>query len=540
MDPMYSLQDVIRCDLCETPVPPPKHCEICHTHLCEACVEKHLYDHSQVHYMVPFRLRGCISKCLIKHSIQICTRLCTECNIPICIECAFLGEHKEHKKEDILEMFETKQKLLQKDLQDLEQSIYPQYQDAATNLPLQRMNSIKCSQNLKTALNEQGEALHTEIDIVLQRMKSEIDDMDAHHIAAIDRQEDAINHTILEMTQVILDLKTLLNSSDVCLVSEYTSRAAEFKNLLPQFRVTLPTFTPQEINREQIHQQIGSMLKLAITYPLLDEPRILTDIQTEYRECINGLRSVSCLSDSELWTFGSENIMRLYNLQGELLRSVQTKSGNVPYDIAMTQGGDLVYADIEDSSINLMSGTQIQALITLQGWTPRGLCITSSGDLLVTMTTDDWKQTKAVRYSGSTEKQTIQWDDQGKPRYTPGSNAIYLCENRNLDICVSDCHARAVVVVSPAGKFRFRYIGLPPFNWGSFHPLGITADSQANILTADFFNNRIHIIDQDGHFLRYIDNCGFKGPWGVCVDSRDNLFVSEYSTGTVRKIQYYK
>ena len=43
--------------------------------------------------------------------------------------------------------------------------------------------------------------------------------MDAQHIAAIDRQEDAINNTTPEITQVILDLKMLLDTSDVRLVS---------------------------------------------------------------------------------------------------------------------------------------------------------------------------------------------------------------------------------------------------------------------------------------------------------------------------------
>nr|XP_022323383.1 probable E3 ubiquitin-protein ligase MID2 [Crassostrea virginica]XP_022323393.1 probable E3 ubiquitin-protein ligase MID2 [Crassostrea virginica] len=534
-DPMYSLQDVIRCDLCETPVP-PKHCDICHIHLCKACVKKHLSDQSKDHYIVPFKLRGITSKCT-KHSTEVCTQLCTTCNIPVCPLCVASSEHKQHKKEDILTLFETKRKLMQKDLQDLEKSIYPRYQEAARNIPVQRADVNKRSQKLTTALDKQGEALHTEIDTIIQGMKSQIDDMDAQHKAAIDQQEVAINRTIPEITQAILGLKRLLDTSDVCLVSEYTSRTEEFRSLPAQFQVTLPTFTPQEINREQIHQQIGSLSELGITF-LLDEPRILTDIQTEYRE----LLSVLCLSDSELWTCGYGNILRLYNLQGELLRSVQTKSGNTPCDIAVTRSGGLVYGDYKDSSINLVSGTQIQRLITLRGWRPRGLCSSSSGDLLVTMISDDCKQTKVVRYSGSTEKQSFQWDDQGKPLYKSGGFYIYkyLSENRNLDICVADRDAGAVVVVSAAGKLRFRYTGPPSTPRQSFYPYGITTDSRANILTSDRDNHRIHIIDQDGLFLRFIHNCGLQSPRGLCVDSRDNLFVAEWDTGKVKKLQYYK
>nr|XP_022324097.1 uncharacterized protein LOC111125000 [Crassostrea virginica]XP_022324105.1 uncharacterized protein LOC111125000 [Crassostrea virginica] len=530
-DPMYSLQDVIRCDLCETPVP-PKHCDICHIHLCETCVGKHLSDQSKDHYIVPFKLRGITPKCT-KHSTEVCTQICTTCNIPVCPLCVASSEHKQHKKKDILTWFETKRELIQKDLQDLEKSIYPKYQEAATNIPVQRADVNKRSQKLTTALDKQGEALHTEINTIIQGMKSQIDDMDAQHIAAIDQQEVAINRTIPEITQAILDLKRLLDTSDVCLVSEYTSRTEEFRNLPAQFQVTLPTFTPREINREQIHQQIGSLSELALTF-LLDEPRILTDIQTEYRE---GLLSVSCLSDSELWTRGGDNILRLYSLQGELLRSVQTKSGNLPRDIAVTRSGGLVYTD--GRSINLVRGRKVKILIRLRGWKPLYLCTTSSGDLLVIMTSDGETQTKVVRYSGSTEKQSIQWDDQGKPLYSSGYSK-YLSENRNSDICVVDCEAGAVVVVSAAGKLRFRYTGPPSTPRESFYLFGITTDSRANILTSDPNNHRIHIIDQDGLFLRFIHNCGLQWPQGLCVDSRDNLFVAENDTGKVKKLQYYK
>nr|XP_022308177.1 tripartite motif-containing protein 3-like [Crassostrea virginica] len=281
-----------------------------------------------------------------------------------------------------------------------------------------------------------------------------------------------------------------------------------------------------------------SLSDKALCYKTLsDKPRILTDIQTTgYGELYN----VSCLSDEEIWTSGNNKIMKLYNLKGELLRSIPTKSENEPQDIALTRSGGLVYANPDDRSINLVSDTQIQTLITLQGWRPRGLCSTASGDLLVIMESDDEKQTKVVRYSGSTEKQTIQQDDQGKPLYSSGDYTKYLSENRNSDICVADYSAGAVVVVSAAGKLRFRYTGPPSTPGESFHPYGITTDSQANILTADHNNHRPHIIDQDGLFLSFIHNCGLQRPWGLCVDSQDYLFVAEENTGKVKKLQYYK
>ncbi|XP_052678819.1 uncharacterized protein LOC128159686 [Crassostrea angulata] len=542
-------QDVLRCHLCETPVP-PLYCDICKKHVCKACVGEHFSDESTEHRVVQFKSLGSATTCQ-KHSSKLCELRCEQCDIPICSKCISSGEHEQHKKVNILENFETKKAVLKRDLQELEESIDPKYQEIALNISEQKADLNKNSQKLKIAIDKHGEDLHREMDIMIHKLKSDLDEIESKQLVVLTKQENNIKRTISEITKIVSDLKKLINSNNVSIVSAYKSRNAEFRRLPPKHRVSLPSFTAHKINREQLYQQFGSPTESSIkteengytmdspsaessppNRPLIEVPRIITEINTEQR----GLENVSCLSDEEIWTRGNENIMRLYNLRGELVKSVRTKSGKTPDDIAVTRSGDLVYTDYYDRSVNILKKTQIQTMIRLQGWIPYRVCSTSSGDLLIIMNSDN-KQVKVARYSGSTEKQSIQFNDNGEPLFSSSCFIKYICENRNQDICVSDCKARSVVVVSQAGKRRFTYKCPPSTSNREFIPYGITTDSHSRILTSDSNNQCIHIIDQDGQFLCYIDNCHLQIPRDLCVDSRDNLFVSEY-TGKMKKIQY--
>ncbi|XP_055999084.1 E3 ubiquitin-protein ligase Midline-1-like [Ostrea edulis] len=558
MHPRRSAQEVLLCDLCET-VPLQSHCELCNINLCGNCAVKHLSDSSKRHNVVPFLHRKSTPnypKCP-DHADKHCEIYCEKCGVPVCSTCALFGKHKGHDVSDILEKFSAKTESLQKDLIELETRIYPRYKEMASNVETEKAELETKYGKLTTDADEQGEILHREITAIVNRQKSAIAEMKTKHLDALNKNTEEITQKMAELKQIMSDLKSILKSNDVSLTSSYKSRNSQFRTLPPKVRVTLPSFSPQKINKDQLNEMFGSLSPFSINTehgdtmksaeavssppvkPLLDEPRVTATIDTGYRPY-----SVSCLSEDQVWTCGNNDTMKLLNLQSELLTSIQTKSGRRPEDIAVTRNGDLVYTDYGDKTINLIKNKQIQTVITLQGWIPfrqgwrpRYVCCTVDNDLLVTMVSDDRKQSKVVRYSGSTEKQSIQFDDQGRPLYSSDNNYKYISENKNLDICVADWGASAVVVVNQSGKLRFRYTGHPSNTEQSFSPVGITTDSQSHILTADYYNDRIHILDQDGQFLRYI-HCDLDRPLGLCVDIRDNLFVAECLTAKVKKIQY--
>ncbi|XP_061193418.1 uncharacterized protein LOC133201646 [Saccostrea echinata] len=558
MDPRYSAQVILLCDVCQTAAL-QSHCELCHENLCMTCAEKHLSDSSKRHNVVPYKHRTSAPKYpkCPHHSRKYCELYCEKCDIPVCSTCISSGKHKKHHLSNALQKLNSKRKDLEKELKELEETVYPAYEELALDLNSEKLNLEMHYEKLMTAVEKRGEEWHREIDIIINSQKSEIDDMKTKHLVALIKQEKEVKQITSAVNQSVLNLKKILKSNEVSLTSMYRSKNVEFRRLPPRVKVSLPNFSARQINREQLHQMFGSLSALSITtedhghtieapeavpFPpvktLLDEPEFIT-IDTEYENLFN----VTCLSNKKIWTRGDDKIIRLYNLQGKLLNSIQTKSGNYPADIAVTRSGKLVYSDFQERTVNIVKNEKknekIQEMIRLQRWKPYGVCSTSSGDLLVTMISDDEKQSKVVRYSDSTEKQTIQFDSEGKPLYS-SNNMKHICENRNLDICVSDFGAFAVVVANQAGKFRFRYTGHPFSTTEPFYPQGITTDSQSQILVADYLNNRIQILNQDGQFVRYVDNCDLHLPCGLCVDTRDNLFVTEYDdeNGKMKKIKY--
>lgn len=134
----------------------------------------------------------------------------------------------------------------------------------SSGIPVQRHNMKENSRMLKSAINKQGEILHRKIDIFVDKLSSLIDEMDYKLLAALNEKDDDYTNSISEIKQSITDLKTILDSNDMNLVSTYQSKINMFERLPSILTMTLPTFSPREFNKINIDEQFGSLSGLFI------------------------------------------------------------------------------------------------------------------------------------------------------------------------------------------------------------------------------------------------------------------------------------
>eukprot|EP00105_Crassostrea_gigas_P036884 XP_019921032.1 PREDICTED: uncharacterized protein LOC109618198 [Crassostrea gigas] len=552
MDPRSSAQDVHRCDLCETAIV-HSYCNFCHVNLCKPCVVDHISDEYDKHKIVRFQDRRSTliyPKCVM-HPHKYCKYQCKNCdNSFICSSCTASEQHKGHIFVEVSHAYKTQKGIVKKDTEELENSISPKYKEIALDLKNQLASLDGGYEKLTTVISKQGKQWHREIDIVINKMKTELSEIKVKHKEILQKHLDEIKQTQSLIDKALLAMKEIKESTEVSPTIEYSSKIKEFSNLPLKITVRMPTFIPKSIDREKLYSLFGQITPLStateentqsanqpkpLARELMREPVLITEIKTGY----NFSRSLACGSEDKIWLSGLSNEIKCFNINGSLHQTNTTKSGNRPRGIAVDVNENILYSDDTSNTVNILNNGQTEELIRLQGWVPTELCVTSTGDLLVSMYSDDKTQSKVVRYLGSTEKQTIQFDGEGKPLYLGTDYSKYITENRNHDICVADSGASAVVVVNQDGKLRWRYTGHPSVTKNKlFEPWGITADSQSRILTADTDNHCVHILDQNGKFLRYINTCNLRYPYGLCVDNNDNLFVSESRNANVKKIKY--
>ena len=269
MDSSNSGQDLIRCDLCESPIP-PLHCDLCHTNLCKACVGEHISDFSKEHKVVQFSERGAnpvYPKCSA-HSGKACELQCTDCNTPtVCCLCV-AESHQGHTLSSILKTYTATKKKMKKDLEVL-LTVLRTYENRASEIDEEKSNLEGKYEKITTDIDQQGELLHREVDIFINKRKFEINQTKNRHLATLNEQRKKVFRLISEIERSMKYTTEMLDTNEVCRVSAYKLNTA-FRTLPRRIQFYLPEISSKKIISKKFCKMVNDMLPLSF---LIDESK---------------------------------------------------------------------------------------------------------------------------------------------------------------------------------------------------------------------------------------------------------------------------
>ncbi|XP_062595320.1 E3 ubiquitin-protein ligase TRIM71-like, partial [Saccostrea cucullata] len=553
-------QDVIRCQYCEDE-PAVFHCVPCGDELCPRCKVFHLKSKvPSGHNIVPLSERlhptNQIKMCEV-HVSKAYEACCEDCQVPVCIMCIqeVHGKHAIGKIQDLLEKQKTetenelskmktqyKSEIIQriKDFKNGERDIKAGHQNIRENMKKQAQDFIyHNSAILKEALNESTKDEREKL-IEISQYRAEAEKFEEN------------------LDQLIEKFETFTESSHPVGLVLYRKKNPDiFKRLkLPdEINFTMPSFTIGQMNKTQNEHQFGQFIRghirrlrigddsLKVKHPtgsasvkpstttVLGRSVKISETKTQKRV----LYHVSCRDDRSAYISGNGRGILLIDRWGIELDNINTDRD--PSGLAVMQDGSLIYSDQRHKLIYRVSLNKVKTKLINTERDPKGLCCIRSGDILVCM---GYKDTaKVVKYSSSGRRiQEFQTGQNGDRLFI---YPCFVCENINDDICVSDSSSK-VVVLTKSGSLRFTYHGnaLARRSKGSFDSRGVATDSLGHIIIADNANKAVHLINQDGDLLSLIltENDGISRPYGISMDTQDNLLLVEQDKACVKVFHY--
>uniref|UniRef100_A0A8W8I1N9 B box-type domain-containing protein n=1 Tax=Magallana gigas TaxID=29159 RepID=A0A8W8I1N9_MAGGI len=517
-------QHVVECDLCQQPV--SFFCRRCGVNLCDPCVLIHLRVKSKNgHDIVDYTSKDDGDTCHCdSHPQNDFSAYCKTCETPICMLCVTI-KHRTHeiselsdKIEELLKVIATENDRLQSFKHELERIL-----EHTTKL----LSSISSIYKLrKDEVTARGEEWHKQIEKIVKKLHQELDDMQKEHETVLQKQQKKFKDMIGKVDEMNGKTMKLQKSKNVTEMQSFVPVIQKQERLSEVSQYSFP-----KLYEYKIDEYLENKLKEnGLSGRIISEiPTVTFVIDTRFPadENNNGLYDMAVTDDNKVWMGGESRELKLFDLQGHLHHTVSITFLGMYLCVYNKQ---VVYSDTSNKAMRMISDTDtVVTMFTTGDWKPYGVTSAASGDLLVCLRKDD--QYKVVRYSSTgTVLQEIQYDSQCQPLY---KKTNYIAENINGDIIVTDFKKKAVIAVDRLGIFRYSYSDVT----GST----VTTDSVGHVVVTDYLRDKIHMLDRDGRFLRYITpEGGIDRPRGVCILGDGEMMVGECKTGIAKRIKYLK
>lgn len=540
-------QDVITCVICNNPC--RKFCNDCQVNLCAGCLGKHVDElQFQSHDIVHLKNRNIhvVFPDCKTHLGQRCEVYCKECNEPVCTKC-YIGLHKNHDVSELDEIVEMMKKEIEKEIEDFESEIIPKYKERIAYISDKIEYVAAEYATLKQKLEDLRKIWLQEVNMIFNNLGSSIASKENQSITVLTNHQTNVAELTSDIMETVQRSSQILKTKNASTITDYKSKLKEYRNVPGDITaVEIPSLNTNIVKEKELSIEMGEMKAILTqtsishglhvqTTELQNEAKKLTVIPTNY----DSLTRVTCTGLNEAWVSGDNQTITRINLEGGVKETVTTKCLYWPDDIAVTSQGELIYSDPYVGTVNIVRSGRTETLITAPlEWKPYRLCCTKSSGILVSMS--NGRHNRIIRYAENEISQDIKNNENGKPIFQEGICKLFVTENENGDICVSDTNACLVIVLDMKGRVRFRYDGSAAKIKGSFSPSCLVTNSSDQIIVAD--NNKLclHILERNGKFLGWLDCFGQHRCYGLSVDIGGRLWLGLHGTNEVKVVHYLK
>ncbi|XP_062575187.1 E3 ubiquitin-protein ligase TRIM36-like [Saccostrea cucullata] len=497
-DPLDRAQDIKRCQLCpgkDRKSAAETVCNTCHVDLCKNCVGHHMISNPTIRHDVvtfEFKKSEIIPPQCSVHDGKQCEMFCEQCESPICQKCLSSGSHENHNVPRISVFYSSKQELIRKDLNELETSIAPVYESVLTDMKEMLQSIEQKHEERQRTLDDIGKTWHNLVDKVIKRYKSDATKKEKKDVKEIKTLESDFLKCFLSIQSKIDENKFILASNDLSQLANYTTENEKFRTIPSRFKLKVQDFSPKKLTEQALCKVIG-------------------DIPKTVKTCIQG----QVLQDPKSNSSSGKAVKKFLDLPLTV--------GDINTDEEICGIVCIPHTDhfwVKDfNGILKQMNKEGEVLRKIEDTNPYALTVTREGHLVYIE--------KLIRVINILE------GDKTK---------CFFIENDWSPAAICSTYTDDLLVLMESPDTTNELL---------LHRKVVRyCDSMCHILIADIVNDVIHIIDQNGQFLQYIDICELNKPCDLSIDSDDifgvinatmhqGFFIDDLSQYFVRVITFY-
>lgn len=472
-----------------------------------------------------------LKNCYIHHDEDLIL-MCKSCIKPICLICSN-NDHQQHEVEALPKYVRHQRSVLQAKCRVIRESQLPKIREAISSINDATTRRVQ-------VIKEQEHKLVMAVTQVAQKLMSK-----CRHLAKLQKTK------ITELKTHAADLKNFTeivenNTGDftdaelVTMVQKYNALVGKTKQLDCPEEANLLKFKKGEVKMEQLESMFGEIdttdydKKMLMKYRV-EEPEDRFHVK-EIGIFTNGSEAVTAVapaSPNTAWIYSDNSRQNTeVTTNGELRKVMEL--GAYSRDFFVGEDGTHVHA-CTDKTVRTVTPEKVNILFSTKPLIPLCVCKSSPGEMLLSLV-DNLSNSRSRSSTRVVQRMTMsgqvtatfQYEDDGRTPLFTKPYRMTLSSQRDLIVADhTSSHSGRLCVLDLEGRVRFTYSGKGGKK--DFKPNGVCCDAENNILVADSASHAVHILTQDGKFIRFLltKKEGLVYPFSVAM-FREVLWVGGY------------